>query len=62
MSTPPPIKNSSQSMLDIKPFQQMIVELDEKAEETLSAGTIEHSGIKYSYIVRWNVSNSTQRS
>ena len=61
MSIPPPIKNSSRSMLDIKPFQQLIVELDEKTEEELSAGTIDHSGIKYSYIVKWNF-NATNMS
>jgi hypothetical protein len=61
MTTPPPIKNSSRSILDVKPFQQMIVELDEKSEEALSAGSIDRSGIKYSYIVRWNL-NTTNMS
>lgn len=46
---------SSPSALNIAPFQQMIVELDERSEETLSAGaSINHSGIKYPIIVRWN--------
>jgi hypothetical protein len=61
MTTPPPIKNSSRSILDVKPFQQLIVELDEKSEEALSAGSIDRSGIKYSYIVRWNL-NTTNMS
>lgn len=62
MSTSSPIKDLLRPVLDIAPFQQMIVELNEKSEEALSAGAIEQSGIKYPVIVRCNFSNSTKRS
>ena len=52
---------SSPSVLNIAPFQQMIVELDEKSEESLSAGAIEPSGIKYPIIVRWNFHSTQMR-
>ncbi|HEY9608530.1 hypothetical protein [Allocoleopsis sp.] len=61
MFTHPPTQDSSRSMLDIAPFQQMIVELDEKSEESLSAGTINKSGIKYSVIVKFGF-HATKRS
>jgi len=61
MSTQPPTKISSRSMLDIALFQQMIVELDEKSEEALSAGGIDQTGIKYPIIVRFSF-HSTKRS
>ncbi|GAB4198099.1 MAG: hypothetical protein Fur006_47500 [Coleofasciculaceae cyanobacterium] len=55
---------SSPSTLDIVVLQKFAVALDECNEESLLGGcfSCEQSGIKYSYIVRWNVSNSTQRS
>ena len=56
------LEKSVQPSLDGEKLHALVMELDEKAEEALSAGTIDRSGIKYSYIVRWNVSNSTQRS
>lgn len=61
MSTQSPTKDSLRLMLDIEPFQQMIVELDEKSEEALSAGAIDQTGIKYPVIVKFSF-HATKRS
>ncbi|NEQ26344.1 MAG: hypothetical protein F6K28_46390 [Microcoleus sp. SIO2G3] len=53
MSIQPPIKHPSRLVLDIALLQQVVVELDEKSEEALTAGAIGRtSGIKYPVIVR----------
>ena len=55
-------RNSLPSVLNIAPFKQMIVELDEKSEEALSAGaSIDRSGIKYPIIIRWNFHSTQMR-